>query len=1080
MHRCIFGLYSITISTTIQLPHKPSVQKTGTKSATREAKFRAPHLAVSLPRPRLFARLDDCADVPLAWISAAPGMGKTTLLASYLAQHAQPFLWYRCDGNDTALSKFYADLTRACTACLGADLMLPTYSRDMWPNTARYAEAFFDALYASCPTPFSIVFDNVEQQNLEAIETAIFAATTGAIPGVRIFVGARPMPGPDCLALAARQRLVIFTDAALAFDEVETRQLAERVGVAPQFLVAAAQRLKGWAAGLTLAYTFERMRANDPFLANVPTEGSASFAFFARAVYDALPAATQRVLMATFMLREIDADWASALTADRLAMTRLGELHAANLFVESARATPPLYRYHPAFAEFLAEQALQSLGAEGKRAAYESAAAHALGKREKEIALAFFFEAKVWPRTIELLETLVEPMIAAGRTDQLYQWLQTIPMPLLVDRPALLYHLGLLGTWCEDAKAVDALVTAAEVFERSADRVMMLKAAAAIVDFAYYEWATFRAYDRWVAQLAQVDTGFLDRLPARDAVAIARGIVCAALVSDHPMQHIDAIIAREGEWLASAAPAVRLQALSQALEYVSNARDWVRANVIIANMVELVDSPVMPIALRTRALARRSYYFDYRRGDYQRAADLAREAVLLARQHSLRFSEREGTITLSLVALMQGKIDEARAAINAELACARLGDLAARGNTHYELAWWYALQNDVVSAQREHDLAIALFTESGEAGVMALATPMQQSQLCVLRGEYEHALVLMKSAPGSDSPMWRAQHALLLAAWRIAMHDETGAISPLADGLAIARKHELIGTLWALRSHCSTLLALALAHDIETAWARQMIAARQLAPPENRTGRWPWLLQVGMVGPLTLSASANDQACIGRPRKLIELLCLILVSPDDSNISRIGAQLWPDADSVSVRRSLDTTLHRLRAWLPAADLIVVRDGDLFVDRRRVWVDTDALSALHETILRYGPFSNDNLRAFADEFMGLYRGRFGASLDNKASWVRDATERISTLIDALVLGIGGGLESHHDWEYADGLYQHALHHQPVNEFFLRGRLRCLLARGEHSLAATVFREGEAALKRTHGVRPSAETRALLGL
>ncbi len=1056
------------------------MQKLSKKSAILEAKFRAPHLAVSLPRPRLFSRLDDCAEVPLTWISAAPGMGKTTLLASYLAQSTQPFLWYRCDGNDGALTKFYADLTRACTACLQPSLTLPSYSRDMWPNTAQFAEAFFDSLYASCTAPFSIVFDNVEQQNLEVVETAIFAATTSAIPGVRIFVGARPMPGPDCLALAARQRLTILTDAALAFDDIETRQLADRVGVAPRFLVAAAQRLKGWAAGLTLAYTFERLRANDPFLASVPTEGNASFAFFARAVYDALPAATQRVLMSTFMLREIDADWAFTLSADRLAMTRLGELHAANLFVESVRAMPPLYRYHPAFAEFLAEQAMHSLGTEGKRAAYENAAGHALAKSENEIALGFFLEAKVWPRTIELLDTLVEPMIAAGRIDQLQQWLQTIPMPLLLDRPSLLYHMGLIGTWCEDPKSVDALVTAAAAFERSGDRVMMLKSAAAIMDFAYHEWATFRAYDRWVAHLATIDTEFLERLTSRDAVAIVRGIVCAALVSDHPMPHIDAIITREGEWLASAAPAVRLQALSQALEYVSNARNWAGANAIIANMVELVDSPVMPVALRARALARRSYYFDYRRGDYQSAADCARHAVALARQHSLRFSEREGAITLSLVALMQGKVDEARAAINAELSCARPSDLTARGNTHYELAWWYALQNDVVAAQREHDLAIALFAESGEAGVMALATPMQQSQLCVLRGEYKHALALMKSGPGSDSPMWRAQHALLLATWRIALDDEAGAISPLSEGLAIAREHELVGALWALRRQCSTLLGLALTRDVETAWAHRMIAARHLAPPETRTGQWPWLLQIGMIGPLTLSTLANNKACIGRPRKLVELLCLVLVSPDGTNINRIGAQLWPDADSASARRSLDTTLYRLRAWLPAADLLIVRDGDLFVDRERVRVDADALSALHESVVRTGPFSKDSLRAFADTFIELYRGQFGASLDNSASWVKDAAERIQTQINALVFGIGGGLELHQDWAYAGKLYQNALHHQPENEAFLRGRLRCLLAHGEHSAATKVFRDFEAALKRSHQRLPSAETRALLGL
>ena len=48
------------------------------------AKLTRPKLYDALPRPRLFALLDQAAKRPIVWVCAAPGAGKTTLVASYL------------------------------------------------------------------------------------------------------------------------------------------------------------------------------------------------------------------------------------------------------------------------------------------------------------------------------------------------------------------------------------------------------------------------------------------------------------------------------------------------------------------------------------------------------------------------------------------------------------------------------------------------------------------------------------------------------------------------------------------------------------------------------------------------------------------------------------------------------------------------------------------------------------------------------------------------------------------------------------------------------------------------------------
>ena len=54
------------------------------KIAPMFAKLSRPRLHDSVPRERLFSRLDGLRDLPVTLVAAPPGAGKTTLVASYL------------------------------------------------------------------------------------------------------------------------------------------------------------------------------------------------------------------------------------------------------------------------------------------------------------------------------------------------------------------------------------------------------------------------------------------------------------------------------------------------------------------------------------------------------------------------------------------------------------------------------------------------------------------------------------------------------------------------------------------------------------------------------------------------------------------------------------------------------------------------------------------------------------------------------------------------------------------------------------------------------------------------------------
>ena len=157
------------------------------------AKLTRPKLYDALPRPRLFSLLDEAATRPIVWISAAPGSGKSTLVASYLEARDLRHVWYQADIGDADPATFIHYMRTAAAQIAGKTAAaLPLFTPEPQQNLARFARAFFRDFFAVLPHPCVLVFDNFQEMRVQPEGRAAFAQGLEEIPeGITLIIVSR-------------------------------------------------------------------------------------------------------------------------------------------------------------------------------------------------------------------------------------------------------------------------------------------------------------------------------------------------------------------------------------------------------------------------------------------------------------------------------------------------------------------------------------------------------------------------------------------------------------------------------------------------------------------------------------------------------------------------------------------------------------------------------------------------------------------------------------------------------------------------------------------------------------------------
>ena len=219
---------------------------TQASSTTAFAKSTRPEISGVVPREALFARLDGTPARCVAWISAPPGYGKTTLAASYVEARDYRWAWYQVDRDDDDGETFLHYIAHATRKFRGDGATLPAFGPEHHGDLAAFARRYFRALFADATGPTALVLDDLHELSADSPLLAILEAGIAQLPRHCCLVVTSRTPPPVRLArLQPGGQMVCLGVEDLKIKPTELAEMARLRGrpLTPDALLPLQQRV---------------------------------------------------------------------------------------------------------------------------------------------------------------------------------------------------------------------------------------------------------------------------------------------------------------------------------------------------------------------------------------------------------------------------------------------------------------------------------------------------------------------------------------------------------------------------------------------------------------------------------------------------------------------------------------------------------------------------------------------------------------------------------------------------------------------------------------------------------------------
>ena len=1030
--------------------------------------------------------MDQFSSAPGIWIAGPPGIGKTTLVATYLDTRSLPCLWLQLDSGDIDPATFVHFLGAAANQLEPQrKLRLPRPSADDLRDVPDFIRRCFRRFSAAFDGSWVLVLDNLQELGEAPLLHAGLAASLAELPlQARLIAISREPPGAHYARALSGQQLALIEASALRFNEPETQQLVQlhERNWKPADL---RQATDGWAAAMILMLA-ARSDLDASTWAHSGATRERLFAFFAAEVMQKMSPSDEIALMRIAFLPSATGSMAIAIAKDDSAADLLADLARRSLFTDCREGTTPTYTFHALFGEFLRARAGARLDTQGLFELRIAAAKLLAANGQADAAITQLIDAAAWDEALALLASTASGFTAQGRTAAVLTWVRALP-PHVQHTAQASYWLGYCEMATEPASALKHLAHAHQAFVAEADTRGAFFAAAAAADAIVSIGDTLAGLQAWLPTLESYTPTYLINRNVETDLRVLPGLLGAFvhLNTGHPLTAPLADLAeRLLDQPLAASQRILLGSLAYYLLWTGQS---VRLDRIMIKIDRMSGAPdvAAPTVLRWCGVAVLVHSLLGRAGE---AHEYASRALTLAQQGP-EAGRAKAHLMMVLAAL---------AARNAELAREHLKETASLLDAANPIdATTYEFQRGLLMLLDGDWGSAALSMQAAVASGRASGWPLRehiallgQTLTCAQTGEYadaEDALLAVKSHRFYAVCPWHQWLAELIEA-QLAFKrgDEPRCLQALAGAFARGRKY---GYDFGPMPYCcgdmmSRLASLALAQGIDAPFALQIISRYALPAPANAGENWPWPIRLRTLGQFSIEHGGGaPKASRKESRKPLELLKLLIALGSGARgasvpISRLSAALWPDTPGDAARNSFDNALHRLRKLLGGDQHLVLNSGGLSLNAATCWTDLtefeDAL-ALVEPALPQA--DKAQISAWAQRLMRLYKGAFLAGEDDLPD-VLVTRERVQAKFTRQMGALGYRLQALGDLAAAGLVYERVIEQQPLAEEIYRRLITCLIALERPAEAYEVYRRCRQQLSIVLGIRPAAQTEALV--
>lgn len=1017
--------------------------------------------------------------VPLVWIVAPAGSGKTSLGLEYTHTLAGPVAWLRLDEADTDPASFMHYFEQAVSggAATVSAWNKPPLLREHLPAPQGYIRLFLRSLAASIDGNACLVFDDAHKcQDAPFFRQFLDILAEEMPPGVRILILSRSLPPEGCARLLAHGRMQSFAAETLAFSAAETERLLLGLGLAQAAQVrdAVFDYTHGWAAGIALVASWLKRR---PDAASRLDEISRLVAgYLAAEVFSAFSDSERETLLSISGLPYFRTDWAATLSGAADAVGILGRLAAQGALIYQYPGQQ--YTLHPLFQNFLREWARERIESGRRRQWIERGIQllEADGSLEDAIELALAHGLTASAAT--MMERCAEKMLASARHQTLGRWIGLLPEAQR--GPWHHYWLGMAYNVSDTGQAREAFLKAYDAFAATGNQQYRFIALSMIVVSYSFNGIAREPLQAVLRRLGDVERDYAELGDVELRAHLTLGIYSGLTTTEPGHADIDLWERRSLELLSQPiSPEMKVRlAVWMAIHWFFSGQ-YRRISTLRAMLDGLLEASVIPSY--QRYLAFFLYQFDELvRNDHEVLARTFAASRQSSEETGFRLMDGHYALQFAASRLLQGELDAARGVLARVASSTPPGYYNQAGHLFIVQSWVAAWGGDAAAAlefshrvrEAGRGFGSAAYELWGRSGACVAATLLGAPDVAQQVAELRRMAV--------DAGYSAARiHADLLDAWRLLRAgDEAAALPWLRDGLALLGKQSE-GFLWGgVPQILQPLCVLALREGIEVESACAVVRVFRLTPPAAAPESWPWALSVRSLGGFELRIDGKSLPSRGKSKhRQLELIkVLAAYAPAPLSMARIAEILWPDSEGDAARHALETTLSRLRGTF-GRDVFRIEHGSLSLDRKLCWLDTAVLEdriALLDAGVAGGAA---DLACAADAVCRLYRGELLAG--DGATWLLSRREywrgRIARALGAAVRS----LVAADRFDDAARLLEHALEADPYSEPLTAALMRICLDAGRYAEGLASYRRYRRIALSTLGAAVSAEIESLAG-